>query len=182
MLEPGTTYRSPRGAAYGRVVEHTPDRAVLERLMPPGTGKTDAHLHRDFAQVFEVVEGTASCSVDGAEGTLSAGESVDIPRGVPHVDPYNPGPGPLVVRNVVTPAGRFVDVYVSSWGRALEEGRLNSQDEFTFLGLAVMLAEARGDSWAAGPPMALQRLAVPVAARLGRLRGHRAYAAQPGLS
>src|SRR4051794_28479436 len=111
MLAPGTTYRSPRSAAYGRVIEHTAERAVLERLMPPGTGKTDAHVHRDFSQVFEVVEGTATCSVDGTERKLSAGESIDIPQGVPHVDPYNASPEALVVRNVVTPAGRFVDVY-----------------------------------------------------------------------
>src|SRR3954471_3658157 len=176
MLEPGTTYRSPRTAAYGRVIEHTPDRAVLERLMPPGTGRAKGHVHRDFAQVFEVVEGTATCSVDGSERTLAAGESIDIPLGVPHVAPYNPGTEPLVLRNVVTPAGRFVDVYVSSWGRALEEGRLDDQDEFTFLGLSVMLAEARGHSWGAGPPIALQKLIVPVAARIGRARGHRAYA------
>jgi mannose-6-phosphate isomerase-like protein (cupin superfamily) len=177
MLEPGRTFTSPRSGAYGKVVERTPERAVLERLMPPGTGRTDAHVHRDFDQRFEVVSGTATYAVNGRERTLEAGKAAEIERGIPHVDPYNASGEPLVVRNVVRPAGRFVDAYVASWGRALEEGRLDAQDEFTFLGLAVMLAEAKGDSWAAGPPIALQKLAVPVAARIGRLRGHRAYAA-----
>src|SRR3954466_8265011 len=116
MLEPGRTFTNPRNGAYGKGVERAPERAVLERLMPPGTGRGQAHVHRDFSQVFDVVEGTAICSVDGSERTLSAGESIEIPLGVPHVDPYNGGTEPLVVRNVVTPAGRFVDVYVSSWG------------------------------------------------------------------
>lgn len=178
MLEPGRTFTSPRNGAHGKVVEHTPERAVLERLMPPGTGRTDAHLHRDFDQRFEVVSGTATYAVNGRDPvTLEAGKAVEIPLGASHVDPYNASAEPLVVRNVISPAGRFVDVYVASWGRALEEGRLDDQDEFSFLGLAVMLAEAGGDSWAAGPPVALQKLAVPVAARVGRLRGHRAYAA-----
>src|SRR5215212_2620973 len=129
MIDAGRQFRNPRNGAYGRVLERTPERAVLERLMPPGTGRTDAHVHRDFHQRFEVVSGVASLALDGDERTLSAGESVDIRQGVPHVDPYNASDEQLVVRNVVSPAGGFVDFYISSWGHALEAGRLDDQDE-----------------------------------------------------
>ena len=175
MLEARQEFRNPRNGAVARMIEVTPERAVLEREMPPGTGRADPHLHNDFHQRFEVVEGTASVTVDGDERTLAAGESLEIDRGVPHVDAYNASASRLVVRNVISPAPHFAHVYVASWGRALEAGRLNDQDEFTFLGLMTALAEAKGDSWAAGPPIALQRLLVPVGAAIGRRRGHRAY-------
>jgi mannose-6-phosphate isomerase-like protein (cupin superfamily) len=175
MIEAGREFRNPRNGAVGRVIERTPERAVLERLMPPGTGRGQAHVHRDFEQRFEVVSGVATFALDGDERTLSAGESAEIPLGVAHVDPFNASDEPVVVRNVVYPAGGFVDVYVASWGHALEAGRLDDQDEFTFLGLATMLAEAGGDSWAAGPPIALQKLAIRPAAAIGRRRGHRAH-------
>jgi mannose-6-phosphate isomerase-like protein (cupin superfamily) len=176
MLQVGREYRNPRNGAVGRVLESTEERAAVERELPPNTGKGDAHVHHDFHQRFEVVEGTASLSVDGDERTLGAGESIEIERGVPHVDFHNASDDRLVVRNIVTPAPRFVHVYFASWGRALEEGRLNDQDEFTFVGLLTTLNEANGDSWAAGPPVALQKLLLGPVAAIGRRRGQRTYA------
>jgi mannose-6-phosphate isomerase-like protein (cupin superfamily) len=175
MLELGRVYTHPRTAATGRVIESAHERSVVERTMPPGTGRADPHVHHDFDQRFEVVSGSATARVGKEKRTLAAGEALELPRGVPHVDPYNAGTEDLVVRNVVSPAPRFVHVYFASWGRALEDGRLNDQNEFTFLGLMTTLAEARGDSWAAGPPQRLQKLMLPAGGALGRRRGHRAY-------
>ena len=44
MLEPGFTVTSPRGTVV-EIVENTPERLVLKRILPPGTGGTPLHRH-----------------------------------------------------------------------------------------------------------------------------------------
>lgn len=53
----------PRRTAAVRVIEVSSDRPVVERLLRPKTGKATAHVHRDWTQRFEVVEGEARIRV-----------------------------------------------------------------------------------------------------------------------
>src|SRR3712207_1773130 len=98
MIAPGTTWRNPRTGATLMVVEHTPQSMVVERLMRPGTGRTDAHVHRDFAQWWEAVEGELTCAVDGRVRRAAPGEHVEVPSGTPHEDPRNEGEADLRFR------------------------------------------------------------------------------------
>jgi hypothetical protein len=44
---------------------------VIERVMKPHTGKADPHIHFDYVEGFEVMDGTATIEVDGR--AVSAG-------------------------------------------------------------------------------------------------------------
>ena len=47
-ISAGQEWRSPDGRSAVRVVELSPERAVIERVLRPGSGKAGAHLHRDW--------------------------------------------------------------------------------------------------------------------------------------
>ena len=52
-------------------------------------------------------------------------------------------------------------------------GKLNRQDEFPFLQIAVLLGETNGQSFDSRFPIGVQRASVPALAALGRLLGYR---------
>jgi uncharacterized cupin superfamily protein len=173
MIAPGTAWRSPRTGASLTVIEYTPEQAVIERRMRPGTGRTDAHVHRDFDQWWEAVEGELSCAVDGVERRARPGERVAVPAGRAHRDPFNETHDDLVFRLAVRPPTPFGEVFIRTLGDLMERDALNDQGEFTNLQLFGVLHAGRADSWQAGLPVWLQRPVVMVGAALGRLRGQR---------
>jgi mannose-6-phosphate isomerase-like protein (cupin superfamily) len=174
MLVAGQEWTSPDERAAVRVIEVSSERSVVERLLRPKSGKDTAHVHRDWTQRFEVVEGEAWIRVGKeAPRLLAAGETVEIPPGAGHVDPWNESDAPTVTRNIVSPVTPFVHVVFATLGEALAAGRLNSQDSLTFFQMAGALHEGRGDSWGEQPPIPIQRLVIPLVAAVARARGVR---------
>ena len=56
------------------------------------------HLHTTWTETFEVLSGAATYSLDGAEGSLRAGESFVVPPRHRHVHPWNATGDELVYR------------------------------------------------------------------------------------
>ena len=172
MLVAGQEWASPDGQSVVRVVELSPERAVIERVLRPGTGKAGAHLHRDWLKSYEAVDGELRIQVGKeAPRPLAVGEAVQVPRGVVHVDPWNESAAPAVLRDVVSPVTPGVHVLYGTLGELLAAGQLNSQDGFTLPQLAAVLRAGHADSWGAQPPIAVQRIAFPVLAAIARARG-----------
>lgn len=174
MPDVAESYESSRNGAT--LTLEDPGHGVLSynRVMPPGTGRAVAHVHLDFDQRFTVLTGHARYDVDGLPSALAAGDEIFLPRGTVHVDPYPDGAEPLVVRNVGDPEVAGARDYVRALGRAIRDGKTNAQDEFRFLHLMVVLRAGRSKSFVAGPPIALQRCAIPLLAAVGRAFGYRA--------
>ena len=174
MLVPGQQWSSPDERSVVRVVELSSERAVIERVLRPGSGKAGPHVHRDWLQSFEAVDGELRIRVDKeVPRLLAVGETVQVPRGVVHVDPWNESAAPAVVRNIVSPVTPGVHVLFATLGELLASGRLDSQDGFTLLQIAAVLHAGRADSWGAQPPIPVQRVVIPVLATFARARGIR---------
>lgn len=178
MIRRGQTYVNARSGGTISILEHWDDtageRAVLQRMMPAGTGYVGPHIHLDFDQVWEVREGQAHIEVDGGERVLNPGQRIEIPRGTDHRDPWNLGPADLVVQGELEPVTEFARVYLETYVKQAEAGALNEQDEMPLLQLTVIWKETDGESFAATPPVAIQRVIGPARAAFGRLRGYRA--------
>ena len=174
MLVAGQEWTSPDGRSVVRVVEVSSERAVIERVLRPGSGKAGAHLHRDWVKSYEAVDGQLRIQV-GKEGPrlLAVGETVQVPRGVVHVDPWHESASTAVMRHVVSPVTPGVHVLFATLGELLAAGQLDSQDGFTPPQLAAVLRAGRADSWGAQPPIPVQRVALPVLAAIARARGLR---------
>ena len=173
MLTAGQEFRNPRTGTAVRILESSPERFRYERTMPPGTGKSDAHVHFDFDQTWTCRDGAVRVVDDGEDRTLRAGESIAFPRGRGHVDAFNAGTRSATVELAIEPQPRFVEVFAATWTHLLERDELNEQDEFTSAQLFAVLDAGKGQSFAVGPPLAVQRLIIPVAGRLARVRGVR---------
>jgi mannose-6-phosphate isomerase-like protein (cupin superfamily) len=84
----------------------------VEALYDPGGSPPPAHLHPAQAEHFEVLEGTISTRVDGNEGTLEAGDTLDIPAGTVH-QMWNAGSDPARVAWRTIPAGRTLEWFAA---------------------------------------------------------------------
>jgi Cupin domain len=148
------------------------DDLVIERVMKPHTGKADAHRHMDYLESYEVFDGTATIHVDGERRTLGPGERLELPPGVPHVNPYNETDADLRHRHRIGAPGRpFAEAFVSALGHHMENGTVNDQGEFSNLQLFVVLHGTRAQSFRTGIPIWLQKAVLPLGAALGRMRG-----------
>jgi mannose-6-phosphate isomerase-like protein (cupin superfamily) len=177
-IDVGKTYTNPRSGARATLRESWEDnggaRAMLERVVPPGTGKAGPHYHLDFDQTWEILAGTATMSVEGEARTLGAGDRVELPEGTVHADPWNEGTEDITMRLTIEPVPRFAESYARTWLDGFVNGRLNDQDELPLLNILVIAHATDGQSFASSPPRGVQKATLPVLAAIGRLRGYRA--------
>lgn len=172
MPASGRTWTNPSTGAW---VTWLPDGedGVIERVIKPRTGKADPHVHLDYVERFEVLAGTATLEVDGREVTAGPGETVELPRGTGHRNPYNVTDSDLRLRHRASPGSAFIEAFVSSLGEHMANDTVNEQGEFSDLQLFVVLHGTRAQSFRTGIPVALQKPVIAVGAWIGRLRGLR---------
>ena len=132
--------------------------------MKPHTGKADAHLHLDFVERYEILDGTATIVLDGRELKAGPGETVEVPLGTPHRNPYNETDADLRLRQTVSPGSPFADAFVSSLGHGMENDRLDKQGEFRDLQLFVILRATSAQSYIAGVPIPIQKPVIAIGA------------------
>jgi mannose-6-phosphate isomerase-like protein (cupin superfamily) len=150
------------------------DDLLIERLMKPHTGKADGHVHMDYVETFEVIDGTATIHVDGEKRTLGPGERLELPAGVPHVNVHNDTDADLHHLHRISAPGRtFAEAFISALGHHMENGTVNDQGEFSNLQLFVVLHGTRAQSYRTGIPIWLQKAVLPLGAAVGRMRGLR---------
>jgi mannose-6-phosphate isomerase-like protein (cupin superfamily) len=175
MLEVGQRYTSPRSGTWLEVVERADGNMKFERSFPPGTGRTDQHLHQDLTQTWEALSGEGMIEVDGDEREFRTGDRVAIPPGVVHRDPWNVSRAELHVRGIFEPVNDFIEAYAEAYVHHLTESdRLNDQDELPLLQIFVTSRATNGRSWAGSPSVAVQKASLPLLAAFGRLRGYKA--------
>jgi quercetin dioxygenase-like cupin family protein len=78
--------------------------SVHDNVIPAGTPGPRPHLHRHHDEAFYVLEGTLTVRIGPRTVTAPAGSFVLIPRGIVH-QPSNPGPEPVRVLLIFSPAG-----------------------------------------------------------------------------
>jgi hypothetical protein len=172
VLPVGGRYESERGTVI-EIVARDAQAMSFERTYAPNTGRADPHLHLDFTQTWEALEGEGRIEVDGEERSLAAGDRVAIEPATPHRDPWLSGEGPFRVRGTFTPCNAFIEAYAEAWVHHLENGTANRQDEIPLLQIFAISRVTDGQSFRAGVPVAIQRATLPLMALIARLRGYR---------
>ena len=171
----GETIRFERTFAEGG------DSALRERTVRPGfPHEARAHAHTTLTEIFRLLEGEARYRLGDAERPLSAGESVEMPPGVPHVHPWNTGPGVLRMTQEVRLHGGDVagaaaveDYLVTTFALA-RAGRTSPDGRPPLLQVAVSLNAAYPHVYLAGIPRWVQRILFAALAPIGRAAGYRA--------
>jgi oxalate decarboxylase/phosphoglucose isomerase-like protein (cupin superfamily) len=147
---------------------------AFEHFMLPRTMPTfPEHVQLNQEERFEIISGTARYRLNGVEGQAHAGETVIVPPGVIHINCWNAGPEALKMRHSFHPA-LGTDIFFETIFTLAMNGKTNAKGEVNLLQLAVIANEIESQTFNAGIPIPLQRLALPVLALIGRLLGYRA--------
>jgi len=115
-----------------RVVRTDTEELEVEATYAPGSQAPPNHLHPSQDEHFEILEGTMQVQLDGEpERTLSAGETLDVPRGTPHIM-WNGADAPARTRWITRPAGRTEEWFriLDSFQRRTESGETVAGEEY----------------------------------------------------
>ena len=154
------------GVSYS--FERDGDNLWVHTVMRPG-GHLPEHFHPIQEERWETIDGAVRLKLDGAWRDLlpEHGPAIVAP-GVRH-ELENVSDGDAVLRTEVLPAGHLEEFLTES-SRAAREGLYNARNLPTSVRGAGWLARFalahRGETVMCSPPPALQRIVLPVAARL----------------
>ena len=148
--------------------EREGDGLWVTTWLEPG-GHLPEHFHPTLTETWEVLDGVAEVRLDGTWRTLTPADGAVL------VNPYvrhelkNSGDATTALRCWVTPAGRLEEFLTES-ARAARDGLYDGNNLPTSLRGAAWIAEFalrfRDETVMTSPPPGLQRVLLPVAARL----------------
>ena len=176
MSKAGDRYENPVTGEYGYTRVGTEDTGgkllVSDLRVRPNGAVLGAHLHPTIDERFTVASGKIGYMLDGKRGVLEAGQSADLPKGIPH-DWWNAGDEEAWVIVEIRPAARFEQMVITLFGLAAE-GKTNKKGVPNPLQLAVISQEFADVVQFMSPPPAVQKVLFAVLAPLGRALGYKA--------
>jgi mannose-6-phosphate isomerase-like protein (cupin superfamily) len=179
VLGAGDRFEDSRTGAVLEIVRTAGDASgalELRRVLKPGTGKTLAHVHRDYVERFVVESGHAKARLARKTVELGSGDELEVPIGRSHVNAYNTGAEDLVMRHSFEPASDFALAYVETLGHMMRAGASDRQGEVPVLAAFAIGHATSSRTFAAGVPDVLQsNLLFPLGAALGRRRGYKLH-------
>jgi quercetin dioxygenase-like cupin family protein len=129
--------------------EHTADAvAVVEGTFRAGHGPP-LHVHRNEDELFYVVDGQMLVACDGRTFTAQAGDTVFLPRGLPHTFKVPAHGGPARALLLVTPA-RFLG-FIEAAGEPAPEAVMPPDQEYDIARTEALAADYQFD--VVGPPL-----------------------------
>jgi mannose-6-phosphate isomerase-like protein (cupin superfamily) len=148
-------------------------RGIAHLTVSPNGAVAGEHFHPAITERFQVLEGELVTRIAGAQGRLTAGQRATVAPKVPH-DWWNESDTPVSVIVEVEPAEpRFAMMIATLFGLA-NSGRTNSKGLPGPLLGALIAREYADVIRFTRPPAAVQAVALPVLAAIGRARGLRA--------
>lgn len=144
-----------------------------ELYLQPGGFVAAEHIHPQQEERFTVISGTLRGRVAGKELSSAPGETVVVPKGVPHVW-WNTGADELHVLVEVRPALRLENFFETFFGLA-QDGKVNPKTGLpNLVQLALVMRAYRHELVLAQPPRPVQTLLFGLLALIGRLLGYKA--------
>ena len=157
---------------FVETAEDTKGEFVKFKMTLKDKGKiAPAHIHILQDEIFEVVSGKMTYFLNGEEHVVQAGESVTLPKNIPH-NHYNNHDEPLVMYQTVKPA-YDIDYFVENLVGLANDGKVKNGD----MGLLQALVTVKyldSPSLLADIPTGIQKVLANVIAPIARMFGYRA--------
>jgi quercetin dioxygenase-like cupin family protein len=155
----------------------------IEFFIQPNTGRVlPAHFHPSFDERFEILSGSARYIVGNDERPANAGDELVLPRGTPHIHPWNVGTDVLHVRKITrldTPDKDLLlksEEFFETLYALAQAGKTGPDGLPTNLLQKVVVGQAlEPASYSATPPLWLQRPLFGFLAAIGRAFGYSGY-------
>ena len=150
------------------IVRSEPEVLEVEAVWGPSGRPPPAHLHPEQDEHFRVLDGELTARVGDEERTLSAGDTLTVPRGTKH-QMWNASAGEARARWETRPAGR-----TEEWFRAVDRAIADAGGKSPGPLAMGPLIDEYDDVFrlAVGPPV-VTGPAVKALGALGRLRSRR---------
>jgi mannose-6-phosphate isomerase-like protein (cupin superfamily) len=176
MARQGDVIENPRRKERVRLLETTAEnggtRLVLAVSAETCEVSPPMHMHPRQTESFHIEAGRLTYVLGASEPrTAGPGDEVVVVPGQPHTW-WNAGPETLEMVGRLEPAGRFQTFMETIYG-LIRDGKVTSRGIPNPLQMAVIAHEFRNDVVFTGIPRLARRLALPIAASIGRLRGYR---------
>ncbi len=143
----------------------------MESFHPPHQPAEPEHVHPFQESRCEVISGTLRFRIAGSERSVGAGESVDIPRNVPHYFWNNSDKEAHAIQEF-RPA-RNIEDFFDTYSALARAGKLNEKGLPNLLHMAVLLREYDQVIRVTQPPRLVQMLLMWSLSPFGRLLGYR---------
>ena len=155
----------------------------IEFFIQPNTGRgLPAHFHPSFDERFEILSGSARYIVGDVEHPADAGDEIVLPRGIPHIHPWNVGNDVLHVRKITQLDKPDKDLLLKSEAffetlyALAQEGKTGADGLPKNLLQKVVVGQAlEPASYSATPPIWIQGPLFGLLAAIGRAFGYSGY-------
>lgn len=144
---------------------------TMDATFPPASVRPPSHVHPLQAEHFTVLEGSLNVVLAGEQRHVRAGESFDVPAGVPHAM-WNGGEAPARAQWETRPAlhtEQFFETVVA----LAAQGRVRASGVPHPLDLGLLMRRFDREMRVVSPPRPVQHLIFGVLAFVGWMTGRR---------
>jgi quercetin dioxygenase-like cupin family protein len=174
-MKAGNIFNNPITGESGYIRKGTDETngelLIADLRVRPGGAVVGEHYHPIIKERFTVVSGQIEYKLNGKKGVIKAGETLDLPPGIPH-DWWNASNEEARVIVQVKPAARFEEMILTMFGLA-KEGKTDKKGLPNPLQLAVTSTEYKDVMRLTSPPVWLQDVLFSILAPIGRLLGYK---------
>jgi mannose-6-phosphate isomerase-like protein (cupin superfamily) len=155
----------------------------IEFFIQPDSGKgLPAHFHPSFDERFDILAGSAHYIAGNVERSANANDVILLPRGIPHIHPWNVGNEVLHVRKTTCldkPDKELLlksEEFFETLYALAQEGKVGADGLPKNLLQKVVVGQALAPaSYSATPPFWIQRPLFGLLAAIGRAFGYSGY-------
>ena len=155
----------------------------IEFFIQPDSGKgLPAHFHPSFDERFDILAGSAHYIAGNVERSANANDVILLPRGIPHIHPWNVGNEVLHVRKTACldkPDKELLlksEEFFETLYALAQEGKVGADGLPKNLLQKVVVGQALAPaSYSATPPFWIQRPLFGLLAAIGRAFGYSGY-------
>lgn len=141
----------------------------IECFSPVTSSREPEHIHPYQENRFRIIKGDLCFRINGKEQMAHAGESISIPKNVPHHF-WNPGKDEAHYIQEFYPALRIDRLFETFFALA-RDGKLNAKGSPNILRAAVIMLAHEKEIRLAKPAWSIQKLFFSLMAAVGKLAG-----------
>lgn len=145
----------------------------IECWSPPSAAREPEHIHPFQSNIFRIISGACTFSIDGKEQVAGAGETVIIPPRTKHFF-WNATDDTVVHYIQEFRPAMHIDEFFETFFALARDGKLNEKGIPSFFHGSLIMLKHKDEIRVTNPPWALQLLTYWTLAPIGYLMGHRA--------